>query len=120
MRLLIRTVATFINIGIFAVAVATQFLLPTTSVYIFYGVLAWFIGSIFLFRLPVMNRPIGRGTRPSPAGPSAPLASSNALPPGTAQGGASTATLDFCPFCTAPIRPGTMTCPQCGRAIPAW
>ncbi|HKS59406.1 MAG TPA: hypothetical protein VJS68_01355 [Thermoplasmata archaeon] len=126
MRLLIRTVATFINVGIFVAAVALQFLDPTISSYVFYAVLAWFIGSIFLFRLPFMNRPIGQAARlsaPASASPaSSPLPSGAApLSPGAASPASPAApALDFCPYCTATIQPGTVRCPQCGRTVPTW
>ena len=108
--MLFRTLLTIVNVGVFAVAIAFDFLVPGVASWIFYALLAWFFASLFVFRLPVMSRPIGRavGTAPRGTVPStAPLPSSPA-----------NTNLGFCVYCAAPIEPGTPVCPSCGRTIP--
>ena len=119
----VRTVATVANIALFVTALAVQFLIPLTSLYVFYGILAWFIASIFVFRLPVMNRWIGGRPAPVMPGavppPSAPPSRSPApLPSSTPK--VEPFVLDFCPNCAARISPGTSRCPACGKAVPVW
>ncbi|MCI4354541.1 MAG: hypothetical protein L3K06_04170, partial [Thermoplasmata archaeon] len=91
------------------------FFIPTLGYILLYALLAWFMLSIFVYRLPVMSRPLfGRGSAPTTSvqGPpfiGTPLTST----PGGTQ-------LTFCAFCATSVEPGTPMCPACGHAIPVF
>jgi hypothetical protein len=103
---ILRWVLTIAYLVVLAVAILVQFVDPAISGLLFYGVLGWFVVSLFLYRLPAMNRPIGALKSGNPAADSAPLPSSST----------STA-LDFCTHCGTNVAPGASVCPSCGRAI---
>jgi hypothetical protein len=105
---ILRWVLTISYLVVLVVAILVEFLAPAISVYLFYGVLAWFVLSFFIYRLPAMNRPIGwsKSTKPAPGPTSTPLPS-----------GSPAVSLDFCTNCGTHFPPGTSTCPSCGRTI---
>ncbi|MCI4325823.1 MAG: zinc ribbon domain-containing protein [Thermoplasmata archaeon] len=104
--MILRWVLTISYLVVLVVAILVQFLDPAISVFLFYGVLGWFILSFFIYRLPAMNRPISWGKTAPPPPASAPLPS-----------GSPAVSLDFCTNCGTHVAPGTATCPSCGRAI---
>lgn len=106
--MIVRTATLIVSLALFIGAFLLQLLVPAVSAYVFYGLLAWLIASLFIFRLPVMGRPIG-SPRPVAAG-SAP---SRAAPLSDGLGGS----LGFCPYCAASVAPGTAVCPECHRGI---
>jgi hypothetical protein len=106
--MLVRQAMLLFNIGLFAVVLTVDLLVPVYSTYIFYGLLGWIVASLFLYRLPVMNRRVGGGFV---ASGSTPLASGNPTgPPST-----STGDLGFCIHCGTMVPAGTPICPSCGR-----
>jgi zinc ribbon protein len=104
--LILRWVLTIAYLVVLAVAILVQFVYPAISGLLFYGVLGWFVVSLFLYRLPAMNRPIGAPKPPKTTPDSAPLPSA----------GPSVA-LDFCTHCGTHVAPGTSVCPSCGRTV---
>ena len=106
--MIVRTATLIFSLILFVSAFILQILVPAVSVYVFYGLLAWLIASLFIFRLPVMSRSIG-SPRPVAAGGGV---SRTPLP----SGGVGTS-LGFCPFCAASVPPGTAVCPECHRGI---
>jgi hypothetical protein len=104
--LILRWVLTIAYLVVLAAAILVQFVYPAVSGFLFYGVLGWFVVSLFLYRLPAMNRPIGGAKTAKPVADAAPLPS----------GGPSVA-LDFCTHCGTNVAPGTSVCPSCGRTI---
>ena len=113
--MLYRTLVTILYLAAVAVAIVLQFFVPVLAVYLLYGLLGWFILSIFVYRLPIMSRPVfasGGGPKVSAESPLAigvPLSSS----PGGTQ-------LTFCAYCATPVEPGTPICPACHHAIPVF
>jgi hypothetical protein len=113
--LLVRTLVTIVYVAAVGVAIVLQFFIPGLALYLLYALLGWFIVSIFVYRLPVMSRPVfgsGRGPTVSAGAPlstGVPLASS----PGGTQ-------LSFCAYCATPVEPGTPVCPACHHAIPVF
>jgi hypothetical protein len=104
--LILRWVLTIVYLVVLAAAILVQFVAPAISGLLFYGVLGWFVVSLFLYRLPAMNRPIG-GPKPTKAtADAAPLPS-----------GGPVVSLDFCTHCGTHVAPGTSVCPSCGRTI---
>jgi hypothetical protein len=105
----LRWVMTIGYMVVLVVAILVEFKDPAISNFIFYGVLIWFVLSLFLYRLPAMNRPVSFGKTPKPAaaGAGAPLPSS----------GSPSVSLDFCTNCGTHVAPGTSVCPNCGRTI---
>ncbi|MCI4370337.1 MAG: hypothetical protein L3J81_03300 [Thermoplasmata archaeon] len=96
-------------IGVLVVALIVQLFYPSVSTLLFYGVLGWFVLSLFLYRLPAMNRPVsfGGGSKPAPAPV---VAGSAPLPSGPIDVG-------FCIHCGTHIAPGISVCPTCGRTV---
>ncbi|MCI4368930.1 MAG: zinc ribbon domain-containing protein [Thermoplasmata archaeon] len=111
--MLLRTLLTIVNLGILVAAILAWVFDPAVSGYLFYGLLFWFIASIFIGRLPEMNRRVLE-SRPSWAGspPPAPGAPLPSAPAGTELG--------FCARCGANVASGTVVCPSCGRALPVF
>jgi hypothetical protein len=114
--LIVRTFVTLLYTVVVVVALLVQFVYPVLALYVLYGLLAWFVASLVIYRLPIMSRPLRRagptGTpyavTPAPSAPTAtgaPLASGDGAP------------LSFCTYCAHPIEPGTPVCPECGRRI---
>jgi hypothetical protein len=109
----LRVLFSFVNIGIFLVLFALEFLLPAYSNLIFYALLAWFVLSFLLLRAPFMSRRVGGPTpQPTPPAPGAPLPSG--ARPGPS--GVDAAEIGFCPHCGTNVPPGTLLCPSCGRS----
>jgi len=112
--MLFRRALAFLNIALFAAAIAAEFLLPQYSTYIFYGLIIWMVGSLFLFYGPAgarstsmsQPRPAGAG-----AGAGAPLPSSTPTGP--------PARLSFCVYCGTELPSEAPRCPACGRAVQA-
>ncbi|MGA7847331.1 MAG: hypothetical protein WCB18_09635, partial [Thermoplasmata archaeon] len=71
----LRVLFSIVNIGIFLVLFALEFLLPTYANLIFYALLGWFVVSFLLLRAPFMSRRVGQ-----PAAQSTPPAASSPLP----------------------------------------
>jgi zinc-ribbon domain len=109
----LRVLFSIVNIAIFLVLFALEFILTQYSALLFYILLGWFVGSFLVLRLPFMSRTIGRPTPQAAAGPaSAPLPSSTLLP----SGGVDASEIGFCPHCGTHVAPGTLVCPACGRS----
>ena len=111
--MIIRTFVTALYLAAVATAVVLQYFIPAIGVFLLYGLLGWFMISMFLYRLPVMSRPLfGRAGAASPPAPSSVGVPLTSNPGGTP--------LSFCAFCAAPVDSGTPVCPSCGHAIPAF
>jgi hypothetical protein len=114
---LVRTAVMIASLFGFAIAIAVQFLYPAAATYVFYALLAWIVASLFIYRLPVMNRQIGGGPSRAPPPPSYPPVSA---PFGTTAGGGTPLAshdVGFCIHCGTNVAPGTTTCPTCGRSV---
>jgi hypothetical protein len=112
---LVRTLVTILYLAAVAVAIALQFFIPGLAILLLYGLLGWFIVSIFVYRLPVMSRPVfGRASAPTVSA-QAPLAIG--VPLTSSPGGTQ---LAFCAYCATPVEPGTPICPSCHHAIPVF
>jgi hypothetical protein len=112
--MLVRTLVSIVNLAIFAVIIALEFLVPVIGGYLFWVIIAYFVGTLFFFRSPVMSKQITFG-RPKTAPPSVPLPSSStgALPSAPNSFG-------FCVHCGTMLTPGTIACPSCGRNQPVF
>jgi hypothetical protein len=112
---LVRTLVTVLYLVAVAVAIVLQFYIPGLAVLLLYALLAWFIVSIFVYRLPIMSRPVGSSGAPAaPAGPAPiPFGTPLTSTPGGTQ-------LSFCAYCATPVEPGTPVCPACHHTIPAF
>lgn len=116
--MILRTLVTGLYLAAVAVAFLLQFVYPEVAVYLILGLLAWFIVSLFVYRMPAMSRPVG-GATPTPAGPlsARPAVSAGSSAPLPSAGGM---ILDFCPYCAHPVEPGTPVCPECQHRIPVF
>ena len=110
----LRVLFSIVNIGIFLVLFALEFVIPRYATYLFYLLLAWFVASFLILRLPFMSRRVGGGPRPAPAPTPAgePLPSSGA----PVSAGVDATEIGFCPHCGTNVAPGTLVCPACGRS----
>ncbi|HEV8049858.1 MAG TPA: zinc ribbon domain-containing protein [Thermoplasmata archaeon] len=106
---MLRWALTLTYIGVLIAALVVQIFDPRLSAILFWGVLGWFVLSLFLYRLPAMNRPISFGRKPA-AAPGAPGTPSPPLPSAPVDVG-------FCIHCGTPAAPGASICPTCGRTI---
>ena len=106
---MLRLALTIVYVAVLAVAVVAQFVVPAVSSYVFWGVLIWFVASLFLYRSPAMNRPVHLRRTPRPAPDGTPLPSSPALPGST--------DLGFCVHCGTNLTAGSSVCPACGRTV---
>jgi hypothetical protein len=117
--LIVRTFVTLLYTVVVVVALLVQFVYPVLALYVLYGLLAWFVASLVIYRLPIMTRPIRR-----PVVASAPYAPTKVPGPSPSAGvplaSGSSAQLTFCTYCAHPIEPGTPVCPECGRRIPVF
>jgi hypothetical protein len=107
----IRVLFSIVNVAVFLTLFALEFTFTAYSNLIFYVLLAWFIGSFLILRLPFMSRRIGRSApRPVPGG--------TPLPSGSTAGGSGVdaAEIGFCPHCGTHVPPGTPVCPSCGKS----
>lgn len=102
----LRTLVTFLNIGVFVGIFALQFLYPRIQPYAFWALLAYFVASLVFIRSPILSRNIGRPTQTPTA------------PPLPSVGGASAPTVGFCIYCGHPLPDGAAVCPACGHARP--
>ena len=119
--MIVRTLVTLVYIGAVAAALVLQFFFPTAAVWLLYGLLAWFVASLFVYRMPVMARSVGR-PRPTPSVPvreSAPAPSPSSPPIATGPV-TEPVYLDFCPYCAHAVEPGTPVCPECNHRIPVF
>jgi hypothetical protein len=110
----LRVLFSVVNIGIFLVLFALEFVIPTYATILFYLLLVWFVVSFLILRMRFMSRPVGRGIPPSTPVPPAggtPLPSSTSI----GGGGVDGAEIGFCPHCGTHVAPGTLVCPSCGR-----
>ncbi len=113
--MLVRTLVTIVYLAAVGVAIALQFYIPGLAEVLLYALLAWFIVSIFVYRMPVMSRPVfasggsAAGSPPAPLSIGVPLTSN---PTGTQ--------LTFCAYCATPVEPGTPICPSCHHTIPSF
>ncbi|MGC2288554.1 MAG: zinc ribbon domain-containing protein [Thermoplasmata archaeon] len=110
----LRVLFSIVNIGIFLVLFALEFVIPKYATILFYLLLAWFVASFLILRLPFMSRRIGGkpALPPAPTPAGAPLPSMGApLTPGV-----DAAEIGFCPHCGTHVAPGTLVCPSCGRS----
>ena len=102
----LRWALTIVYVVVLVFAFVVQIFDPAISALVFWGVFAWFIASLFLYRLPAMSRPVGLGRTPRPAaGPSS-------MPPRTPP-----VDLGFCVRCGTHLPEGSSECPQCGRPV---
>jgi hypothetical protein len=101
---LLRTVLSFVNLGVLTATLFVWFELPLYSDYALYACLAWVLAAFAVMYSRWGDRRIGSAAAPASSGP--PLATS----PGSAS-------LGFCIFCAAILPPGVPRCPECGRAI---
>lgn len=117
----LRVLFSMVNIGIFLVLFALEFVFPRYATLLFYLLIVWFVASFLLLRLRFMSRPVGgrpaltppASAPPAPPPPAgAPLASSAASP----GAGVDAADIGFCPHCGTNVAPGTLICPACGRS----
>jgi zinc ribbon protein len=115
--MILRTLFSIVNLGIFAGAIAFEFLVPSIGGYVVYGLLAYFVASLLIFRLPVMSRPIGKPRAP-PAIRNTPTGKASPLPSSSAPQGPSS--LGFCVYCGTMLVPGSVTCPSCGKPQPTF
>ncbi|MCI4344710.1 MAG: zinc ribbon domain-containing protein [Thermoplasmata archaeon] len=111
--MLVRSLVSIVNLAIFGVIIALEFLLPTLGGYLFWIIIAYFVGTLFFFRSPVMSRQITFG-RPKPASTPTPLPSSSGGTP------LSSNALGFCVHCGTLLSPGQIACPSCGRSQPVF
>jgi hypothetical protein len=110
----LRVLFSIVNIGIFLMLFALEFVIPRYATYLFYLLLGWFVASFLILRLPIMSRRVGGGPAPAPtpAAANAPLPSSGAPAPTAVDAGE----LGFCPHCGTNVAPGTLVCPACGKS----
>jgi hypothetical protein len=107
----LRWVMMLAYLGVVIVVIVLQIFDPALSGILFWGLLLWLIASFFIYRLPIMNRPVGWGT--SGAGASTSYSTTpTPRPPPTAP-----VDLGFCMYCGTHIPAGSSTCPSCGRTI---
>lgn len=114
--MILRTLLSIVYLAVVAAALVVELIYPGIASFLLYGLLAWFLATLFLYRLPVMSRPIGTRAAASPAAPGfsappSPLPSGPSSPP-------SLGNLGFCPYCASPLEAGTPVCPACGHRIP--
>jgi len=112
---LVRTLVTIVYLIAVAAAIALQFFVPGLAVILLYALLGWFIVSIFVYRMPVMSKPVFAGGATVAAAPPAPL--SVGVPLTSTPGGTP---LAFCAYCATPVEPGTPICPSCHHTIPVF
>ncbi|MCI4351618.1 MAG: zinc ribbon domain-containing protein [Thermoplasmata archaeon] len=111
--MIVRTLVSIVNLLIFAVIIALEFLVPRLGGYLFWVIIAYFVGTLFFFRSPIMSKPITfGGAKPSSVARPLP-SSSGALP----SGGES---LGFCVHCGTLLTAGAIACPNCGRSQPVF
>ena len=110
----LRVLFSIVNIAVFLVLFALEFVIPRYATYLFYLLLAWFVVSFLILRMRFMSRPVGGRTLTPTAGPPTP---GTPLPSSTGPGatGVDGAEIGFCPHCGTHIAPGTLFCPSCGR-----
>ncbi len=108
----VRALVMYTSLIAFVGLIVLEFFFPAVSTYVLFGLLGWFVASLFVYRLPVMSRTIGGSGRTGPAPAAGP---SPALPSGSP---ALLSDLDFCLYCASPIERGVPKCPQCGRSLP--
>jgi hypothetical protein len=113
--MLVRTLVSIVNLAIFGVIIALEFLLPALGGYLFWIIIAYFVGTLFFFRSPAMSRQVSFG-RPKPVAPPAPLPSSTGAAPPTS----ASSSLGFCVHCGTLLSPGQIACPSCGRSQPVY
>jgi hypothetical protein len=104
----------FLNIALFGAAIVAEFLLPRYSTYIFYGLIIWMVGSLFLFYGPAGSRSASL-PRPRPA--AAGTAGGAPLPSGV--GSAPTSRLSFCVYCGTDLPQDAAQCVACGKPVQA-
>ncbi len=112
--MLVRHLMLIANVGIFAAVLVIDTQFAGASTWVFYVLLVWIIASIFIYRLPVMNRRIGGPPMvPGPTGTTTAPSIAPATP--SAAPLPSTADLGFCIHCGTVVSPGVTRCPTCGR-----
>jgi hypothetical protein len=98
-------------LGVVIAVIVLQIYDPALSGILFWGLLIYLVLSFFLYRLPVMNRPVGWGSSSGgAASSSAPLPSARAPPTPPVD-------LGFCMYCGTHLVAGASTCPSCGRTV---
>ncbi|HEV2428378.1 MAG TPA: hypothetical protein VGV64_00820 [Thermoplasmata archaeon] len=102
----LRTIITFVNIGVFVGIFALQFVYPPIQPYAFWALLAYFVASLLFVRSPILSRDIGRPKRPVSA------------PPLPSSGGSGAPSVGFCIYCGHALAEGAAACSACGRARP--
>ncbi len=104
--MILRTLVIQLYIVACVGAIAVDYYVPALYFWLLGALLVWFVVGFYVYRLPAMNRPVF-GTAPAAA--SAPLPFGEPTP--------SSSTLGFCAYCAAPLEPGTVMCPACGRSV---
>lgn len=114
--MILRTLLSILYLAVVAAALVVELIYPGIASFLLYGLLAWFIATLFLYRLPVMSRPLGARAAPTPAAPG--VGSPGPALPSAPSPAPSLGNLGFCPYCATPLEGGTPVCPACGRRIP--
>ena len=110
--MILRTLVSGVSLVVVVFALLLQFWMPEIAQYLLLPLLLWIVVAFFLYRLPVMARPIGGS--PTPGGRFGGATTIGAFDAGPPEGRAN---LGFCTYCAAPVEPSTTTCPACGRAV---
>jgi hypothetical protein len=106
---MLRWALTITYVAVLVVALVVQLFYPSISAILFWGVLGWFVVSLFLYRLPAMNRPVTLFGKPKEA-PTPGRSPAAPLPSGPVD-------LGFCLHCGTHVAPGVSVCPSCGHTI---
>jgi len=103
---ILRTLVIQLYIVACVAAIAVDYYLPTLYFWLLGALLVWFALGLFVYRLPIMNRPVfGAAPAAAPA------------PPPFGDPTPTQAPLAFCAYCATPLEPGTPICPACGHTV---
>jgi hypothetical protein len=102
---ILRTLVVQLYIVACVAAIAVDYYIPGLYFWLLGALLVWFAVGFYVYRLPIMTRPVFGGT---PAAAPPPAAGTSPEP---------VTSLGFCAYCAAPLEPGTPICPACGRSV---
>jgi hypothetical protein len=109
-----RTVFSFVNLGVLALALGIWFLWPRYADYAIYGFLAWTVVGFVLLFVVWGSRPAAAGTHGAAgAGPSAGADPSR----GPSPPAAASAPIGFCVYCGTDLPVGATRCAACGHGV---
>ncbi|MGA9840182.1 MAG: hypothetical protein WBS16_07095 [Thermoplasmata archaeon] len=111
--MMFRTLLTLVNFATIAAAVAVLLIYPQYAAIAFYVLLGWMFASLALMYHPRASRPV-TASASAPSG----LTVSADSPLSSSSGHEHSSSIGFCMYCAAPIPPGTVRCPACGRSLP--